>query len=208
MNIKLVKSNLKDSNFIFKLRNQKDVRKNSINKEAISFSSHRIWLSKVLRSKNHKIFIILSNKKKIGYIRSNKIGRIRNWEISIALLNKFRKKSFGKKSLFLIENKIKNCNYSAKVLKRNLNSLNLFLSCGYFIESEKKKYYSMKKNKIKKVNYESIINQIENIRRKNNKNWMDILRIAFKFSPKETAKTMSLIYREDNRISKLSKKLK
>ena len=53
-----------------------------------------------------------------------------------------------------------------------------------------------------------IIDDIENVRKKNNSNWMDILRIAFKFSPKETAKVMSKIYFQDSKISKLSKKLK
>ena len=52
-----------------------------------------------------------------------------------------------------------------------------------------------------------LINQIENIRKKNNKNWMNILRLAFKHSPKKAAKIMSEIYLEDNRISKLVKKL-
>jgi len=208
MNIKIVKFNLKDSNFIFKLRNQKDVRRNSINKETISISSHKIWLKKINISINHKIYIIRNFKRNLGYLRLVKTPKIRNWEVSIALLKKFRKKGLAKKALILIEKKIKNCNFSAKVLKGNLNSLSLFLSCGYFIESENKNFYYMKKNKTKKINYESIINQIESIRKKNNKNWMDILRIAFKFSPKETAKTMSLIYKEDRRISKLSKKLK
>ncbi len=55
--------------------------------------------------------------------------------------------------------------------------------------------------------YLSVINKIENVRKKNNKNWMDILRIAFRHSPKQTAKTMSKIYKEDNNISKLAKKL-
>ena len=54
----------------------------------------------------------------------------------------------------------------------------------------------MKNKKLK------IINQIENIRKKNNKNWMDILRIAIDKSPKETSKIMSNIYRDDNKISK------
>ena len=48
----------------------------------------------------------------------------------------------------------------------------------------------------------------EGVRKKNNTNWMDILRVAFKFSPNETAKIMSKIYKEDSKISKLSKKLK
>ncbi len=65
----------------------------------------------------------------------------------------------------------------------------------------------MKKNQ-KRKNFNKIINDIEKIRKKNNSNWMDILRVAFKFSPKETAKIMSQIYQQDNKISKLSKKLK
>ena len=42
--------------------------------------------------------------------------------------------------------------------------------------------------------YNKIIDQIELIRSKNNGNWMTILRIAFQYSPKETAKVMSKIY--------------
>ena len=59
----------------------------------------------------------------------------------------------------------------------------------------------------RKKKYLSVINKIENIRKKNNKNWMNILRLAFKHSPKKAAKIMSEIYLEDNRISKLVKKL-
>ncbi len=44
---------------------------------------------------------------------------------------------------------------------------------------------------MKKKNYKEIINKIENTRRKNNKNWMDILRLAFKNSPVEASKILS-----------------
>ncbi len=64
----------------------------------------------------------------------------------------------------------------------------------------------MKKEK-KSENYLRIISQIENIRKKNNVNWMDILRIAFKNNPKATAKVMFKIYSDDKRIGKLVKKL-
>ena len=63
------------------------------------------------------------------------------------------------------------------------------------------------KKKIKVKNYLKIISQIENIRKKNNVNWMDILRIALKNEPKATAKVMSKIYSYDKRIGKLVKKL-
>jgi len=61
--------------------------------------------------------------------------------------------------------------------------------------------------KRKKKNYILIIKKIENIRKKNNVNWMNLLRLAFKKSPKEAAKIMSKIYKDDNSISHLVKKL-
>ena len=45
----------------------------------------------------------------------------------------------------------------------------------------------------KKINKEKIIDQIENVRKKNNTNWMNILRIAFKYAPKETSRIFSQI---------------
>ena len=63
-------------------------------------------------------------------------------------------------------------------------------------------------NKIdKSIRYLKIISQIENIRKKNNVNWINILRIAFKYNPKATAKVMSKIYSDDKRIGVLVKKL-
>jgi hypothetical protein len=58
-----------------------------------------------------------------------------------------------------------------------------------------------------KKKYNIIINDIQKVRSKNNKNWMDILRLAYKHSPKEAAKILSEIYKEDRKISILAKKL-
>ena len=55
--------------------------------------------------------------------------------------------------------------------------------------------------------YLSIIKKIEKIRKKNNVNWMNLLRLAFIESPKKTAIIMSKIYQDDSQISKLVKKL-
>jgi hypothetical protein len=66
----------------------------------------------------------------------------------------------------------------------------------------------MKRKKVlRSKKYLRIIKQIENIRKKNNVNWMNILRLAFKKSPKSAAKIMSKIYIDDNKISQLVKKL-
>ena len=55
--------------------------------------------------------------------------------------------------------------------------------------------------------YLKIIDEIEKIRTRNNVNWMDVLRLAFKHSPEEATKLMKIIDHEDNRISELVKKL-
>ena len=55
--------------------------------------------------------------------------------------------------------------------------------------------------------YLKVINQIEKIRKKNNKNWMDVLKIAFKHAPNEASNVLSQIYKEDKKLSSLAKKL-
>jgi hypothetical protein len=52
-----------------------------------------------------------------------------------------------------------------------------------------------------------IINKIEEIRSKNNINWMNVLRLAFKYAPDEAREIVSKINVDDNRIGELLKKL-
>ena len=65
----------------------------------------------------------------------------------------------------------------------------------------------MKNNKKKIKYYLKVINQIEKVRSKNNINWMNILRVAFKYSPSQSKKIVKKINLDDKRISKLFKKL-
>ena len=55
--------------------------------------------------------------------------------------------------------------------------------------------------------YLDIIDKIEMVRTKNNVNWMDVLRMAFKSSPEEAKKLMKKINSEDKKISELFNKL-
>ena len=60
---------------------------------------------------------------------------------------------------------------------------------------------------MKKKEAFKLINQIQQIRKKNNLNWMDMLRLAFKHDPKNASKIMANIYHDDQRVSKIVKKL-
>lgn len=55
--------------------------------------------------------------------------------------------------------------------------------------------------------YTKLITSIENVRKKNNKYWMDLLRLSFKFAPKESQKIVKKINQNDKRISSLLSKL-
>ena len=55
--------------------------------------------------------------------------------------------------------------------------------------------------------YIQIIDQIEKVRTKNNVNWMDVLRIAFKNDPEAAKKCLRKINLQDQEISRLASKL-
>ena len=55
--------------------------------------------------------------------------------------------------------------------------------------------------------YIQIIDQIEKVRTKNNVNWMDVLRIAFKNDPEAAKKCLRKINLQDQQISRRASKL-
>jgi hypothetical protein len=58
-----------------------------------------------------------------------------------------------------------------------------------------------------KNKFTMIIDEIEKCRKKNNSNWMNILRLAYSKAPKEAVKIFVKIYNDDKKISALAKKL-
>ena len=62
-----------------------------------------------------------------------------------------------------------------------------------------------KKKKIKKGL--KIINQIQKIRSKNNKNWMDLLKLSLKLDFKSTSRILKEIVKDDRKISNLAQKI-
>tara|TARA_B100000963_G_scaffold351739_1_gene363828 strand:- start:46055 stop:46249 length:195 start_codon:yes stop_codon:yes gene_type:complete len=53
-----------------------------------------------------------------------------------------------------------------------------------------------------------IFKEIENLRAKNNKNWMNLLRLSFEIDPKKTIKIIQNILSKDEKLIKLANKLK
>ena len=52
-----------------------------------------------------------------------------------------------------------------------------------------------------------LVDQIQNIRTKNNKNWMDLLRLSLKLDFSSTSKILKEICKDDKSISSLAQKI-
>ena len=65
----------------------------------------------------------------------------------------------------------------------------------------------MKKNQKKIAEELNFVNQIQKIRSKNNKNWMDLLRLSLKLDYNSTSKILKEICKDDKRISNLAQKI-
>ena len=55
--------------------------------------------------------------------------------------------------------------------------------------------------------YLKIIDEVERVRTRNNVNWMDVLRLAFRYAPDEARELMKKINQEDDQISALLRQL-
>ena len=58
-----------------------------------------------------------------------------------------------------------------------------------------------------KKNIKKIFDQIEETRRKNNSNWMDLLRLSYESSPKKTIIILNKILKKDQNLIRLAKSL-
>jgi len=65
----------------------------------------------------------------------------------------------------------------------------------------------MKKNSNKIKLGLKIVDQIQNVRSKNNKNWMDLVRLSLMLDHKRTSRILYHINNQDNKISNLAKKI-
>jgi len=203
--INIKKTILLDKQIYFDLRNNLDNRKNSYNSKKIKIDDHNKWFKK--NYKNKYYFTCYKGKSKIGYIRGDILGD--TIIVSVALMNENQNKNIGSYCLNLFEKKINiNCILIAKVKKINRISSHFFEKNGYSKLNTLTgivTYYKIRNNL--SIRYLNVISNIENVRKNNNINWMNILRIAFKKSPEETSKVFKEIYTSDKKINKLTKKL-
>lgn len=199
--MKLRKAIFNDWKILLDWRNDSLTRKYSFTKEIIEEKNHKKWFKKNLIDKTSNIFI-LENEigKPIGTIRADKEDDnyyFLSWNIS----PNYRKKGYGSLILNLfLQNKVGI--FVAEIKPENLPSIKMVKKNG-FKQIDNQTY--IKDSRI--MTDLEIIDAVESVRTKNNKNWMDILRVAFKHSPEESRPILAEINKSDGEISRLLDKL-
>lgn len=199
MNLRL--STISDAQLLLEWRNDELTRLNSFNSEIVSLEDHLNWFRKSLSSPNREIYIAEIKDFPIGTIRVD-VNKDGSKELSWIVAPSQRGKGYGSLILntFL---SIYPSTYTAQIKEENIPSVKMVKKNGFTLLSKKGSNLTF----IKKLSDLEIIDAIQKVRNKNNVNWMDILRIAFKHAPEETRTVFKRITNSDDEIGNLSKLL-
>ena len=128
-----------DEMFLFKLVNDRECRKNSLNSKKIALEDHEQWLNTILSSKSCQQYILMEEDVPIGQGRLELIGK--GCRISYSVIPQRRGCGYGKILLELLNNAIledfPSCAYSyGEVLQKNIASQKIFEELGYKAEKQ------------------------------------------------------------------------
>tara|TARA_B100001996_G_C18650159_1_gene589074 strand:+ start:220 stop:840 length:621 start_codon:yes stop_codon:yes gene_type:complete len=205
MKISLRKAEPADSDLVLALRNEEESVLNSLSSKPVSQNEHDKWFDKRIKDKTCKFFIAEDrDKNSIGTIRFDISDDFKVAEVSIIVSSKYRGKGYGKSILKIAINSIAAdypIVFMAKIKTTNLASIEIFKKCGFGEEYTQDGVLLLSNKQI-------VIDAIEKIRSRNNVNWMNLLRLAFKEAPKEAGEIMGNINSDDDEISSLLELLK
>ena len=194
-----------DCELLFLWRNDNETRLNSFSSDEIHLDQHKEWLAKILNDSQHTMYLAVEDvfDLPVGVVFFEKQAETGEVEVSINLDPEKRAQGLG--SLVLARalaeySENDTVVFRARIKNKNVRSQKVFLKCGFAKYSESENF-AIFKNKL------FIIDKIQMIRSKNNVNWMDILRLAFKLDPKEASKIMKKINYDDKKIANLLSKL-
>jgi UDP-2,4-diacetamido-2,4,6-trideoxy-beta-L-altropyranose hydrolase len=123
-------ANFDDSDFLFKIRNDEQTRKNSFQSNVISLDEHLAWFDKSLKNRDRQIFIVEKEHKRIGTVRIDyeKSDTYLSWNLD----SDSRGQGLGKKMLQEFVCKFPR-RYKAKIKMDNTASIRIAENAGFSI---------------------------------------------------------------------------
>ncbi|GEM_PF-141822 len=127
----------KDTDYLFKLVNEKSVRGNALNSKLITYNEHQKWFNEKLediKNNKSKIYLCEFNNNLIGQIRIDKKGMF--WIVDIAIELKYRSQGFGHKILDSMLKTNRDKIFIAYINKKNISSIKIFEKTGFVKSKE------------------------------------------------------------------------
>ena len=146
------------------------------------------------------IGLIRDAKKEFGVVRFD-IGDEHICKVSISIAPEWRGQGLSSELLnacIVSFSRQDSVIFTAEIKRENLASQKCFERCGFTL-------YRDEAQKLLYVNKQVLIDNIESVRTRNNVNWMNLMRLAFKTAPHEAEKIFESINQDDNSIAKLLK---
>ena len=167
--MKISKVSIKDINFLFDIHNFYVSKNLFSSRKKVLFKDHLSWfINNYIKKKKNVIYIARIKKKKVGYVRLEKL-KDNIFEVSLALDFDYIGKGYGTKMLqkaLKIFLKNKNSAIVSKVKKNNYNSVNCFKNNNFL----KVRYNSRIFNYVKNRNNFLFFKYIDNYRSTAKKN--------------------------------------
>lgn len=136
-----------DAEFLFKLINDRECRRSSLNSGKINWNEHMDWFRKILLSGTQKQYILMDRETPVGQGRVEASGE--TCRISYSIISERRGCGYGKILVGLLNNAavkdFRGCNSCfGEVLRENIASQKMFEELG-FASEEQEKYFRYKK---------------------------------------------------------------
>jgi len=130
----LREADFKDAEIIYNLSNDKEVRKNSINRSPLDYENHKKWLQLKLADDNYKIYLFFIKKNFIGQVKFD--IKSDSAIVGISLSENFRGKGYSTVILRIAIKKIFEIyggviNIIALIREDNQASVKSFLKSGF-----------------------------------------------------------------------------
>lgn len=113
---------------LFELRNDPEVRSQSLNDQPVGWTGHLRWLNETLKSDNRKLFIIQVACEFAGQVRLDKENDVTR--INVALTKKYRGKGLGTVAICKVLDEA-DSDVIALIKKKNIASIRAHAKAGF-----------------------------------------------------------------------------
>ena len=193
-----------DADKLLEWRNDPETIRFSTTNTDVSKDEHRTWLESKLKSEETMILIGCDSAsgEEMGVVRFDAHDE-HFWVVSINLAPQWRGRKMASP---LLEEAVAyfgnqhTAVLAAYVKQGNIASCKVFEHCGFALYEENEDHLTY-------MNKVLVINEIEAVRSRNNVNWMNLMRLAFRVAPHEAEEIFKNVNKDDGTIAGLLKTL-